>query len=303
MHRSLLFFSLTSWVFILLFEGCQPARDSLTQLEQDIRARLDTVPGTFAVAFQEVDSPSHVLLIHEREDFHAASTMKTPVMIELYKQAAAGRFSLDDSIGVVNQFYSIVDSSIFQMSIDEDSEGQLYQQIGNKLPIRQLMVPMITHSSNFATNLLINLVDARKVTQTLREMGAKDMLVLRGVEDIKAYEQGLSNRTTAYDLMLIYQQLAQGRVVSPKASEEMIDILLQQHFHDIIPALLPAAVKVAHKTGAITGVRHDSGIVFLPDGRSYVLVLLSKELENEEAGVRALAEVSERIYRYMNAID
>jgi beta-lactamase class A len=76
----------------------------------------------------------------------------------------------------------------------------------------------------------------------------------------------------------------------------MIKILLDQTFNDIIPAGLPKDVKVAHKTGSITGVHHDSGIVFLPDGRKYVLVLLSKDLTDENAAVQSMAKISSMIY-------
>jgi beta-lactamase class A len=79
----------------------------------------------------------------------------------------------------------------------------------------------------------------------------------------------------------------------------MIRILMDQKFNEIIPARLPAEVRTAHKTGSITGVRHDSGIVMLPDGRKYVLVLLSKDLKDEAAAESALAGVSEMIYKYM----
>ena len=70
-------------------------------------------------------------------------------------------------------------------------------------------------------------------------------------------------------------------------------------FNEIIPAKLPKEIRVAHKTGSITGVQHDSGIVYLPDGRKYVLVLLSKKLKNADTGVKVLAEVSEMIYSLM----
>ena len=133
----------------------------------------------------------------------------------------------------------------------------------------------------------------------MRELGAPDIQVLRGVEDIKAYEQGLSNSTTAYDLMAIYEKLALEEVVSAQASNEMIDILFDQKFNEIIPAHLPEGVKVAHKTGVITGVHHDSGIVFLPDGRKYVLVLLSRELGDFDAGTAKMADVSKIIYDYV----
>ena len=99
--------------------------------------------------------------------------------------------------------------------------------------------------------------------------------------------------------MVIFEKLAKGEVVSQEASQQMIDILLDQRFNDIIPAYLPKEVKVAHKTGSITGVHHDSGIVYLPDGRQYVLVLLSKNLPDFDKGTEVLARVSEKIYQHM----
>lgn len=79
----------------------------------------------------------------------------------------------------------------------------------------------------------------------------------------------------------------------------MTDILLDQKFNEIIPARLPANVKVAHKTGNITGVQHDAALVILPNGKKYVLVLLSKNLKDVEAGVAAMANVSEMVYHYV----
>lgn len=277
----------------------QPKRMTLPELTRRIKSQFQSVEGNFAIAFKNLDNPQEALFINERESFHAASTMKTPVMVELYKQAAAGKFSLDDSILVKNEFRSIVDGSPYQLEIADDSEDGLYKLIGQKLPVRQLMHEMITVSSNLATNILIELADAQSVMQTMREMGANDIRVLRGVEDGKAYEKGLNNTTTAYDLLLLFERLALGKAVNPEASQEMIEVLLQQQFNDVIPAKLPKAVKVAHKTGFITGVQHDSGIVYLPDGRQYVLVLLSKNMNDSEAGTQMLAEVSRLVYEYV----
>jgi beta-lactamase class A len=133
----------------------------------------------------------------------------------------------------------------------------------------------------------------------MRRLGAEDIQVLRGVEDIKAFEKGLSNTTTALDLMKIYKALARGQVVSQVSSNDMIAILKQQHFKDIIPAKLPKDVEVAHKTGSITGVRHDSGIVYLPDGQKYVLVLLSKNIQDEKATLKMMGGVSRMIYDFV----
>jgi beta-lactamase class A len=225
--------------------------------------------------------------------------MKTPVLIEVFKQLAQGKLSLNDSILIKNEFRSIVDGSVYSLNPVDDSEQKMYDMIGQKRAVKDLVNDMIIYSSNFATNTVIQLVRAENVMKTMRELGANKIQVLRGVEDGKAFEKGLNNTTTAYDLLIIFEALAKGKVVSSGASQQMIDILLHQQFNTVIPARLPASVRVAHKTGNITGVLHDSGIVFLPDGHTYILVLLSKNIESEETATSLLAEISERIYKYV----
>ncbi len=270
---------------------------AIENLKSAIEAKLKTVEGQFAVAFKDLQT-GKTLFINEKENFHAASTMKTPVMIEVLKQAKAGKFKLSDSILVKNEFKSIVDGSPYSMDIADDSGDGMYKMIGKKMTIYDLTYQMIIVSSNLATNILIDLVDARNANESMRKLGAKDIQVLRGVEDQKAFEKGLNNTTTAYDLMLIFEKIAQNKVIDKQSCEEMRKILFDQKFNEIIPDKLPKTVKVAHKTGSITGVQHDSGIVYLPDGRKYVLVLLSKKLINVDFGVKILAEVSEQIYGF-----
>src|SRR5690625_5217014 len=272
---------------------------SIEELEATIRGKLQPVEGTFAVAFQHLAVSGQAVYINEREMFHASSTMKTPVMIELFRQAEAGAFSLEDSVEIKNEFRSIVDSSRYRMDIDEDSEGELYELIGRQRPISRLINDMITMSSNLATNILIEKVGAPNVTRTMRSYGADSIRVLRGVEDIKAYERGLSNRTTSFDEARIYERIGEGRAVSKEASEAMINILKKQHFNEMIPAGVPDEVEVAHKTGWITGVQHDAGLIILPDGRKYVLVLLSKDISDRERVVETFAGISRVVYEYV----
>ena len=272
---------------------------NLESLKTKIDSIFKSLDGDFAIAFKVVDDRKSSILINEKMIFHAASTMKTPVMIEVFKQAAENKFNLDDSIEIKNEFTSIVDDSIYSLDITDDSGEELYNFIGKKKTIRQLVFDMITVSSNLATNILIELVGAKNTTETLRSIGANDIKVLRGVEDNKAFQLGLNNIVTAFDLMLMYQYLAKHELVSHEASKEMIDILLQQKHKSRIPAKLPPDVKVAHKTGSITGVGHDSGIIFLPDGRKYVLVLLSKNVKDEKAVIEVQAEISKMIYEFV----
>ncbi|MEO8171562.1 MAG: serine hydrolase [Sediminibacterium sp.] len=268
------------------------------QLLENIKTELGKQKGVFALAFTDLQTKEQIVW-NSSETFHAASTMKTPVMIEVFKQVTAGKYSLADKITIKNEFKSIVDGSVFNLNPADDSQQDLYKQVGTQLPLSELVYQMIIMSSNLATNILMEMVDGKKVTQTMRDLGAKDILVLRGVEDQKAYDEGLSNTTTAYDLMLIFNEIAEGKIIDKKTCDEMIRILLDQKHNTMIPALLPKEVKVAHKTGTITGVHHDSGIVFLPDGKKYTLVILSKKLEDEPTATTAMARVSEMIYQYM----
>ena len=208
-------------------------------LSSDIEKELSGKKGTFAVAFKDLKTGREIK-IHDKEVYHAASTMKTPVMIEVYKQAAEGKFSLNDSIELKNEFKSIVDGSSYSLDSADDSEFELYKHIGEKRTISALLYQMIIVSSNFATNLIMQKVGAQNVTQSMRQLGAKDIQVLRGVEDDKAFEKGLINTTTAHDLMLIFEKIAKGEAVNANASQAMINILLDQKFNEIIPALLPA---------------------------------------------------------------
>ena len=291
---------LVGLVFIVL--GCSPNKPQkkIEDLKTDILDQIKLIDGQIAVAFLDLSNPERSVLINEEEKFHAASTMKTPVMIELFKQAAEGKFNLSDSIRVINEFKSIVDSSTFSMDIAIDEGEFLYSKIGQSVTIYDLMYDMITVSSNLATNILIQLVDAKSVTSTMRELGAMKIEVLRGVEDLKAYDQGLSNSTTAKDLLVIMQSIAESKAGLTSDCQQMIDILKDQKFNDMIPLNLPKEVEVAHKTGSITGVHHDSAIVFLPNGKSYVLVLLSKNLKDFDRGTKQLAAISRFIYDFVN---
>ncbi len=289
-------------IFALLLLGLSlttfAQKPSIESLKETIQTKLKSVEGEFGVAFKDLQT-QQTLFINEKENFHAASTMKTPVMIEVFKQAKAKKFKLTDSILVKNEFKSIVDGSPFGLDISDDSADDMYRKIGQKMTIYDLTYQMIIVSSNLATNILIDLVGAQNANATMRQLGVQDIQVLRGVEDTKAFQKGLNNSVTAYDLLLIFEKIAQKKVVNKKACKAMTNILFDQKFNEIIPAKLPKDVKVAHKTGSITGVQHDSGIVFLPDGRQYVLILLSKKLTNAQAGVKALAEVSEMIYDFV----
>jgi beta-lactamase class A len=251
----------------------------------------------YGIAYRDPELGVELLLDPDRE-FHAASMMKVPVMVRLYDMAEAGTLDLDRPLEVRNEFRSIFDGSIYTLTFDEDSDSTLYALAGASIPTRELIDLMITRSSNLATNVLIELADPDSIAAMLEGFGAEGMKVLRGVEDIPAYRNGLNNTTTARGLLELYDALGSGRAAGPEATREMLDILLRQEFNDAIPAGLPEGVPVAHKTGWITAVDHDGGLVFPPGEQPYVMVVLTSGVEDESITRAAAADVSRLVWEW-----
>ncbi|MGP0069311.1 MAG: serine hydrolase [Isosphaeraceae bacterium] len=249
------------------------------------------------VAFHDLETGEE-LLIHADATFHAASTMKVPVMMEVFRQAEEKRLSLDDRIAVKTEFASIVDGKPFRLQVADDSETGLYRRIGERLTIRELVRLMIVESSNVATNLVVERVTAARTSEFMVELGAGSVRVLRGVEDNRAYAQGRNNNLTARGLMIILRLLAERKVVSAGASEEMIAILRGQKFAEGIPAGLPAGVTVAHKTGWFGQVYHDAAIVEPPGRKPFVLVVLTRGIKETPRAHKLVAEIARSVYRH-----
>ncbi len=227
--------------------------------------------------------------------FHAASTMKVPVMIEVFRRVEEGTASLDDPIDVENRFRSIVDGSEYR--IEDDSDDAIYERLGQAMTVRELVVQMITVSSNLATNLLIDRFGAGSVQAAIEQLGTRHMAVLRGVEDLKAFERGMNNTATAQDLALLMTHLMEGTAVSAERDAQMRDVLMAQQFGEMIPAGLPAGARVAHKTGQITRIHHDAAIVYPEAGAPYVLVVLTEGIDDGDRSAALGAAISAIVYR------
>ena len=266
-------------------------------IDATVRDRIKTMIASsgsdVAVAFHPLDGQDEIL-IRPDDEFHAASTMKIPVMIELFHQAHDGVLSLEDQIPVVNEFHSIVDGSPYKLDVGDDSDAAVYKRIGGTMSYRDLCEAMITVSSNFATNLLIERLGAKNIQKTVNGMGAPGMHVLRGVEDDKAFQKGLNNTTTARALMTLLIKLAHGDAVDRTASEQMVAILKRQTFNDRIPAGLPPGTAVAHKTGEITKIQHDAAIVYAK--RPFVLVVLVRGQSDAKVGSKLIAAIARTLY-------
>jgi beta-lactamase class A len=269
------------------------AAQSATPLESTLRRMIAESGAEVAVAFRTLDGADEVLIDPDKP-FHAASTMKVPVMIELYRQARAGRLTLDEPLPIRNEFRSIVDGSPYKLSEGDDSDREVYAAVGRTMTLRKLNELMITVSSNFATNLLIERLGVEPIRQTVTRLGAEGMQVLRGVEDQKAFDKGLNNSTTARGLLVLLEKLAKGQAVDAAADAEMVDVLKGQKFNEAIPAGVPPGTPVAHKTGNITRIHHDAAIVY--GSRPYVLVLLVRGIEDRKESAALMARMSKVIF-------
>ena len=253
---------------------------------------------TISVAVQDLET-SKEIFINADVSMHPASTMKVPVMMEVFRQAEAGLLSLEEPLKISNSFKSIVDSSEFSLEEADDSDKTLYARIGKSETIRELNRLMIIRSSNLATNLLMERVTCARVDAFIKELGIDNMTVIRGLEDKKAYRLGMNNAASARSSTQMMMLIAEGKVVSREVSDAMIEVMFRQEFNESIPALLPTDVKVAHKTGWTGEFFHDTGIVFPSNRKPYAISLFThgfpEDDENQAHG--CMAEVSRMIYQ------
>jgi beta-lactamase class A len=265
-------------------------------LRESIARRAAQVNGAvIGVAFHDLET-GDTLYLNADDSFHAASTMKVPVMIELFRKIDAGKLRLDQEVPLANEFKSIVDGSPYSLNASDDSDSSAYLKVGSRVTVRELIDRMITRSSNLSTNALIALADAKQADADAHMLGARNIRVLRGVEDTKAFQAGLNNTTSARDLAVLLEAIETGRAASRASCDAMRDILLRQEFSAEIPAGLPPGTRVAHKTGWITGVLHDAAIVYPPNRKPYVLVMLTRGIPDEKVARALIVDVSRMVY-------
>ncbi len=238
--------------------------------------------------------------------FHAASTIKLAILLALFHAAEKGRVRLTDRLHVRNRFRSQGDGLPFFLQADRDGDPELYRSVGRTASLQNLAETMIVRSSNLATNLLLDYLEVPFVTDTLGAAGLESLRCVRGVEDEAAFAKGLNNQVTAAGLLMFFRRVHEAKILAPEHRDRMFDILFQQRFNGMIPAGLPdsAKARVAHKTGEISTVCHDAGMVFLPGRAPYILVVLTEYPGTGSAATRqkSVAAVSSAIYGFLNAL-
>ena len=267
-----------------------------TQIE-----KIESESGAKAIAVALHDAETGFEL-HYKADrwFHAASTIKVPILLGAFAAIDQGELLPHSRVHVRNRFLSVVENVPFRVESGRDANSVVHNAIGKMMRVDELAYHMITTSSNLATNLLLGVIGPDAVNRTLKELDVDDGIELkRGVEDELAFEKRINNMVTADGLLRILVLLSEGKAFSPALSRRMMDILHGQEFNQGIPARLPKGARVAHKTGEISTVAHDAGVVYLPKRKPYVVVILT-EWDPEGSGrSRTIAAISHTIYEFL----
>jgi beta-lactamase class A len=267
-------------------------RDKLEELEERSRARA------LAVAVHDLETGQQFRYRSERW-FHAASTIKLAVLLGVFAAIHRGKLLPQSRLHVRNRFRSAYDGRSFRVLSERDADSEVQAAVGRTMRVSELARHMIVRSSNLATNLLLDLLGISFLQQVLDDYQLAGVDLRRGVEDELAFEHNINNRTTADGLVQLLRLIAEERAFTPELSHTMLDILHDQEFRSGIPAGLPAVARVAHKTGEISTIAHDAGIVYLPKRKPYVVAILT-EWEPETTGRSpTIAAASYMIYEHL----
>jgi len=235
--------------------------------------------------------------------FHAASTIKVPALFGVFSLVDRGELPLDSRVHVRNRFISVANGTSFRIERGRDGGNDLHDHIGKTMRLHDLARQMIVTSSNLATNLLVDLVGLENLQATIERWIPSGVELHRGVEDEAAFDAGISNRVTAAGLVAVLR-LIQEESPSKEASERMLEILHAQEFRGGIPAGLPDDARVANKTGEISTVAHDVGLVYLPAREPYALAILTEWDANSTGGRReVLSSLSRLVYTHLVSTD
>lgn len=244
-------------------DGLTRARPALQRLVDGVRARSDGARLGLVV----VDvATGERLAWNGAERFTAASVIKVPVLLAALRQVDDGVLGLDERIARPAR-NAVGGSGVLKelTSVDEMS-------------LRDLLTLMIVISDNTATNTVLDVIGVAAVGELLRDLGGTASRIERKLMDLAARERGLDNVLTADDVATVLVQLERGEVLTAEGTRTALEILGRQQLRDRLPRYLPDDVQVAHKTGELSGVRHDAGVLYLgADGSRPVVVVVLTE--------------------------
>lgn len=253
-------------------------------LESELLQILEPAGGQWGVVIESLDDNSFMML-NADSPFTAASVIKIPIMMAAFNHARAGLLRLDDVITMRNQ--------------DKVGGSGVLKELhaGLQLTLLDAINLMIVVSDNTATNLVIDSVTIERINEYMTQKGCRGSRLEAHL--MKPKPGGPYNTITAADISLLLKGLAQRTIENPGDCDAMIDILSRQQYNQKLPRCLPKEAICAHKTGEVTGVTHDAGIITGPKAK-FVTVCLSQNLDDVEKGDHVIGEIARWAYDLLN---
>ena len=227
--------------------------------------KMRSAPGTVALYYRPLEGGC-AQMYNADEPLLAASVIKLPIMVEAFRQFEAGLCNPEEKY-------------VLREADKLPSCGALNcLHAGLELTLMDLVKLMIVLSDNTATNVLIDRLGKDNINATMRAMGMRQSVLRRKIFDPAGRAAGIENTVSAREIGELLEGLYAGRLVSPRASAQMLEILRNQKLNGKMPFYLkPRGIAVAHKTGEDDGITHDVGVVYAP--QPFVLCMLSNETD------------------------
>jgi len=257
----------------------------IAALQSQLSIFATHAPGSIALAVEDLTT-GMTTGVNANEEMPAASTIKIPVMVELFRQMERGTFDLNTRLTL-------------RGGDKDDGSGDLcYARSGNTYPVSQLLSLMIDDSDNTATNMLIRLVGRQEINHTMRRFGLTHTRLTDFVRSEGPIRFAL--RSSPSDMTHLLTAMAKHRLIDEWSSRQMIAVLTAQHINTLLPVPLPAGTTIAHKTGSLHDTLNDVGIVYPAEADdSYVIAVMTTDLSNLESGRRFIRGVSSMAYNAM----
>ncbi|TVQ09390.1 MAG: serine hydrolase [Balneolaceae bacterium] len=297
-------------LLVVLIAGCAGQENKNHWQAAD--AFLDEAAGNalFSVAVHDADG-AELYARNAGRQVASASVIKIPILAELMRMVDGNELSLDET-------YTMTSGDIVGGSGELQHAGP-----GGEYTLEYLAREMIRVSDNTATNIIIRRIGMERINRLMAELDMDQTVLARYMMDFQAIEEGRQNYTSAADmnrvLLAIMGHHLQGsdlmsrdwitedssnvspvstEFLSASSRELVLDMLTGCADKTLIPRYLPDSIHVAHKTGTLTYVRGDSGIIF---GEKPVIVTIFAEdfgdLETAEEQIGEIARLIHEISR------
>ncbi len=259
------------------------SKTELTALTPKINALTKTEPNiSMQVFLTDVDSGGYVSIKGSNE-IAAASMIKIPVLVAFLQDVDAGKARLDEQL--------VISKDV----IVGHAGGLQYEPVGTKISALETLTLMIIISDNTATNMIIKRIGGIEVAnQRFKSWELVSTVIRNPLPDLTG-----TNTTSPEDLVNLLSMVEQGKLLSPRSRDRLMDIMRQTKTNTLLPQGIPPEAKIAHKTGDIQSVVGDAGIIDMPNGKRYLISAIAKRPSNDQRANELIRKISRTVYNHL----